>query len=77
MFIGSFRVVQLHQTAVVIAMIAIVDCSMVCIDHALRGLLLLVGQILGAVGPQVLRRFVREGVDGARHLAVALGLFKA
>ncbi len=75
--VGSLRVVQLHQTAVVVAEIVIINCGVVCIHHASRGQLLLVGQALGAVGPRVLCCFVQEGVDGARHLAVALGLFTA
>ncbi len=69
--------VQLHWTAVVTAEIAIVDCGVVCIDCALWGQLFLVGQIFGVVGPQVLCRFVQEGVYGARYLVVALGFFIA
>jgi hypothetical protein len=75
--VGSLRVVQLHWTAVVAAEIAIINCSMVCINSALWGRLLLVGRVLRAVGPRVLCQFVREGVDRAQHLAIALGLFIA
>ncbi len=77
MVVGSLRVVRLHRTAVVIAEIAIVNCSMVCVDCASRGLLPLVGQILKAVGQQVLHQFVQEGVDGSQYIAAALGLFIA
>ncbi len=73
----SPSVVQLHQTVVVIAEITIVDSSVMCADRALRGLLPLVGRVLGAVGPRVLCRFVREGMDGARYFAIALGLLIA
>ncbi len=65
--------VRLHRAAVVVAEVAIVNGSMMCADCALQGLLPLVGRVLGAVGPQVLCRFVREGMDGAWYLAVALG----
>jgi hypothetical protein len=46
---------------------------MMCADRALLCLLPLVGRVLRAVGPRVLCRFVREGMDVARYLAVALG----
>jgi hypothetical protein len=76
--VGSLRrVVQLHWTVVIIAEIAIVDHCVVCINRILWGQLLLVGRVLGTVGPWVLCWFVREGVDGAGYLAVALGLFIA
>ncbi len=58
--IGSLREIQFHWTAVVIAEIAIVECSMVCVDCALRGLLPLFGRFLGAVSPRVLYQFVGE-----------------
>ncbi len=48
-----------------------------CTDRALQGLPPLVGRVLGAVSPGVLHRFVWEGMDGARYLAVALGLLIA
>ncbi len=57
---------------VVVTEVAIVDGSMLCADRALRGLFPLVGRVLGAVGLQVLCRFVQEGMDGARYLALAL-----
>jgi hypothetical protein len=75
--IGSLSVVCLQWTAVIIAEIAIVNHSVVCINRALQGWLLLVCRILRAVGPRVLCRFVREEVDRARYLTIALGLFIA
>ncbi len=75
--VGCLCVVRLHWAAVIIPEVAFVDCCLVCIDHALRGLLLLVGRVLGAVGPQVLCQFGQEGMDGAQYLAIALGLFIA
>jgi hypothetical protein len=75
--VNSLSVVQLHRTAVIIAEMTIVNDSMVCADRTSWGLLPLVSQVLGAVGPQMLHRFVREGKDGARYLAIALGLLIA
>ena len=57
---------------VVVAEVVNFNGSVMCADRALRGLLPLVGRVLGAVGSQVLHRFVWEGMDGARYLAVAL-----
>ncbi len=61
------------MVVVIVAEVGIVDGSVTCADCALRGLLSLVGRIFGAVGPRVLHRFVKEGMDGAQYLAVALG----
>ncbi len=74
MVVGSLHVIRLHHTAVIVAEVAIVDCGMVCIHRALQGQLLLVGRVLGVVGPCVLHRFIQEGVDRARYIAVAPGL---
>jgi hypothetical protein len=75
--INTPHVVQLHRTAVVIAEVAIVNGSVMCTDCDLRGLLPLVGRVLRAVGPRVLCRFIQEGIDGARYLAIAPGLLMA
>ncbi len=75
--VNTLHVVRIHLTAVVVAEVAIVNGSMMCADRALRCLLPLVGRVLGAVGPQVLHRFIREGMDGAWYLAVAPGLLMA
>ncbi len=75
--VSSLHAVRLHYTAVVVAEVAIIDCGVVCVQRALQGPLLLVGRVLGAVGPRVLRQFVWEGVDRAQHLAITPGLFIA
>ncbi len=63
--------------AVIITKIAIVDCGVVCIYHSLQEWLLLIGRFLQALIPHVPCRFVREGVDGVRYLAVAPRLLVA
>ena len=75
--VNSLSVVRLHRTLVVIAEITIVNGSMMCTDRASWGLLPLIGRVLGAVGPRVLCWYVREGMDGARYLAIALRLLIA
>ncbi len=75
--VGSLCAVQLHCTAVIVAEVAIVNCGVVCIHCALQGRLLLVCWFLRAVGPRVLCRFIREGMERAWYLAIAPGLFIA
>jgi hypothetical protein len=75
--LGSFRVVRLHCTVVIVAEVTIINRGVVCIHRASQGWLLLVGRILRAGSPQMLFQFIRVGVDRARHLAVASELFIA
>ncbi len=75
--VGSLHAIRLYCTVVIVAEVAIVDCSVVCVHHALRGRLLLIGKVLGAIGPPVPCRFIWEEVDGAQYLVVAPGLFIA
>jgi hypothetical protein len=69
--VSSFHAIGVHRTVVVIAKIAIVNCSVVCVHCALQGWFLVISRVLQALSPCVPCRFVPEGVDGTRYLAVS------
>ena len=71
--IGNLRVVKLHWTVVVIAEIVTVNCSIVCVNRALRGWLLLVGRILRNFGLQVLAGLSGKEWMGHGTLPLLLG----